>query len=76
MKYEYKGYIIKVTTWGDSTTTIYRYRLMQPKKWGIFKYNSLLWMEDVHRDRMGNKISDRFDWLIEQYEKEEIRWEV
>ena len=73
MKYKYKEYIIKVTTWGDSITPMYRYRLIQPRKWW---FGSVLWIEDVHRNSVGNKVSNRFDWLIEQYEREVRRWEV
>lgn len=71
MKTLYKGFIIKVTTWGDTTTRLYRYRLYKPRKWWLPK---LLWIEDLHKDKMPPKISDNFDWLIGQYEREVDRW--
>jgi hypothetical protein len=70
---EYNGYLIKVHTWGDSTTTIYRYTLCKPRKWWFSK---LLWVEDIHKDRMPSKISDKFDWVIKQYKNEMERWEM
>lgn len=71
MKKKHKGYIIKVIFWGDSITPMYKYKLYKPRKYWFPK---LLWVEDVHRNRIGSKISNKFDWLIEQYKLALERW--
>jgi hypothetical protein len=72
VKKKYKGYIIKVNFWGDSITPMYKYKLYKPRKYWFPK---LLWTQDFHRRELkGDKISNQFCDIIEEYERSIRRW--
>jgi len=71
MKEEYKGFIIKVSFWGDSITPMYKYKLYKPRKYWFPK---CIWTEDIHRKDVIGKLSNGFDTVISNYQDELDRW--
>lgn len=60
----YKGFIIKVNFWGDSTTPMYRYRLYKRRK---FWFPELVYSKSYHKSELGKRISNKYDSVIEEY---------
>lgn len=71
MKKEHKGFIIRVSFWGDSITPMYKFRLYKPKK---YWFDKLIWTESIHRDDISGKLSDEFDNVIGNYYSMLKRW--
>jgi hypothetical protein len=70
MKSEYKGYIIKTSFWGDSTTPMYKYRLYRKRRYWFPK---LVWSQSLHRKEVPI-ISHKYDYVIGCYQRELQRW--
>jgi hypothetical protein len=71
MKTEYKGFIIKVSQWGDSITPMYKFKLYRKRKrW----FPKLVWSQSLHRKEMTDKVHHRFDYIIDCYQEELERW--
>lgn len=52
---------------------MYKYKLYKPRKnW----FSKLVWVEDIHRDKIGSNLSNKFDDVINNYEYELNRWSM
>ena len=70
MKYEHKGYIVKISFVGDPTTPIYRFKVYKPRKrW----FPTLAWEARVHIADI-DTIRNVIDKILLDYEKDKARW--
>lgn len=74
-KYEYKGYLFKVTFFGDAITPTYNFDMYKKSKFLWFDRWEKIWRENFHREEIIN-VENSLDKVIDKYNSNHEKWKL